>query len=280
LVVPAALTGIALHHAATEGLRVWQVVLTVSLYCLTMLGITVGFHRLLAHRAFVTPSWVRTTLAIAGSMAAQGPPIYWVSNHRRHHRYAERAGDPHSPHCNDTDQLGTWRGFWHAHIGWTFTHEMTNPTIFCRDLLRDPSIRAVNRRYYIWVALGLVVPMLVGAQMDGFWSGAWNGLLWGGGVRLFVSYHMTNSINSITHLFGYRRFPTRDRSKNNLWLALPTMGEAWHNNHHGRPWSPTFSRAWWEVDVGGALIALLERTGLASRRTEAEMGEVRATHEG
>jgi len=141
---------------------------------------------------------------------------------------------------------------------------MTNPTVFCRDLLRDRPLARINRHYYLWVALGLAVPALVGGLLERSLAGAWSGLLWGGGVRLFVSYHMTAAINSVTHMFGSRRFQSPDHSRNNVWLALPTLGEAWHNNHHAAPRCAIFGRRWWEVDGGGLFIRALQAVGLAS----------------
>src|SRR5262249_36462356 len=243
--------------------RLWQPVLALALYVPTMLGITVGFHRLLAHRAFQAGTAVTAILLVFGCMAMQGPPIYWVSNHRRHHQFGDAAGDPHSPHYQDDHEVGGLNGFWHAHIGWTFTHELSNPVYFCKDLLRDRLILAINRQYYLWVWLGLILPMVIGGIVEGSVAGALNGLVWGGGVRLFLSYHLTNSINSITHMSGYRSFNTPECSRNNLLLGLPTLGEAWHNNHHAFPNSAIFGLSWWEIDVGGIVVSCLERLGLA-----------------
>jgi len=265
LMIPTIAAAAALAEAFTGRVTAWQPLLAVSGYVLTMLGITVGFHRLLSHRAFETWSKLRALLAILGSMAAQGPPIYWASNHRRHHQFSDDEGDPHSPHWRGQQPLSTWRGLWHAHIGWTFTHEMTNSAVYCRDLLRDGTISWVNRHYYKWVVLGLVLPAGIGALITASAEGAWQGLLWGGGVRLFISYHLTNAINSVTHLFGYRSFATREDSRNNAWLGLITLGEAWHNNHHACPRSAIFGFFWWETDIGGLVILGLERLGLVWR---------------
>jgi stearoyl-CoA desaturase (delta-9 desaturase) len=235
-----------------------------------MLGITVGYHRLLAHRAFSTSSPVVALLAILGSMATQGAPVYWVSNHRRHHRYSDEPGDPHSPHRNGDRVLTGWRGFLHAHIGWMFTHELTNSVEFSRDLLQSRLIGSINRRYWTWVVLGLALPTCIGLAIEHTWAGAIDGFIWGAGVRLFISYHLTSSINSITHLFGYRTYATEERSRNNLWLGIPTLGEAWHNNHHAFPTSAKFGLQWWEVDVGWLFIRFLGLIGLAgSIRTPA-----------
>lgn len=262
LIGPAVLVLFALRDLWLGAVETWQWQLALAGYFLTMLGITVGYHRLLAHRAFATSATVTSILIIFAGMAAQGSAVYWVSNHRRHHQCAERIGDPHSPHISGTQSLHGWRGFWHAHVGWSFSHDLTSPTRYAPDLLQHPAVRWTNRRYFWWVALGLIAAVLSGALIERSWRGAWCGLVWGAGVRLFLSYHMTGAINSITHLFGYRPFATPDRSRNNFWLGIPTLGESWHNNHHAYPRAAFFGQDWWEVDLGGLLIRVLRALGL------------------
>lgn len=247
------------------GIGILEVGLFLSMYVLTFLGITVGFHRLFAHCAFQTPTPVKVILAILGCMAFQGPVIYWVSNHRRHHQYSDRPGDPHSPYCSENEEryFSQIRGFWHAQIAWTFTHQITNTLLFAKDLLRDEAIAKVNKLYYVWVVMGIAIPTILGGILTGSWKGLLLGFLWGGCVRLFLSYHFTNSINSITHLYGTRPFNTREQSTNNIWLALPTHGESWHNNHHAFPNSAKFGLKRWQIDFGYWAIRTLELTGLA-----------------
>lgn len=245
------------------GVRLHDLLLLVSMYVITIAGISVGFHRQLTHLAFQTGPRTRALLAIAGSMAAQGPVIYWVSNHRRHHQRSDKPGDPHSPHLEGDRPLGAWRGLWHAHIGWTFEHPITNSAYYCKDLLRDPVIVWVNRHYFKWIALGLALPALAGVLLAGGWPGAWSGLLWGGLVRLCLTYHATSGINSLTHRFGSRAFETRDHSRNNLLLVLPTLGEGWHNNHHAFPSSAFFGLTRWQLDLGGWIVRLLAQLKLA-----------------
>jgi stearoyl-CoA desaturase (delta-9 desaturase) len=254
---------VGIQHIREGVFEVWFAVLVVALYVPVLAGITVGFHRMLAHKAFEAHPAVRAVLAILGSMALQGPVIYWVSNHRRHHSFADRAGDPHSPHCDDDRHLSGWQGLWHAHVAWTFDHKLTNASVFCRDLFQDGVIRWVNETYYVWGAVGLLLPAALGFLIGGRPEDAWYGFIWGAGIRLFFSYQFTNAINSVTHLSGYRNYDTRDHSRNNLWLGLPTLGEGWHNNHHADPRSAIFRRQWWEVDIGGGIIRLLEHLGLA-----------------
>lgn len=245
-----------------SGIGAVEVGLLVSMYFLSLIGITVGFHRHFSHRAFQTNAAIRVMLAILGSMAAQGPIIHWVSNHRRHHEYSDRPGDIHSPHFCEGEKLIWLRGFWRAHIGWMFNNEMTNSALFAKDLLRDSAIAKVNQLYLTWVFLGLAIPTVLGGVLTGMWMGAFQGVLWGGLVRVFLVHHATWSINSITHLYGSRPFDTREQSTNNIWLVIPTGGEAWHNNHHAFPTSAKFGLLWWQIDLGYWVIRALELTGL------------------
>jgi len=261
--IPLLGTILAVAIALQSGIEKVDIGLLVSLYVFTSTGITVGFHRLFAHSAFATHMAIRIILAIFGSMACQGPLIYWVSNHRRHHQYSDQPGDPHSPYYIQEEHIDPIRGLWHAQVSWTFTHEITNTFVFAKDLLRDPVISKVNQLYYVWVLLGLVIPTVLGGMLTGTSMGLLSGFLWGGCVRLFISYHFTNSINSITHFYGSRPFDTREKSTNNIWLAIPTCGEAWHNNHHAFPNSAKFGLQWWEIDLGYWVIHVMEVLGLA-----------------
>jgi stearoyl-CoA desaturase (delta-9 desaturase) len=239
-----------------------EIGLLLLMYVLTMFGISVGFHRQFAHRSFKAAPAVRAMLAILGSMAAQGPVIHWVSNHRRHHGHSDKPGDPHSPHLFGEGVWGQLRGFWHAHMGWLFDTDITNSLLFAKDLLQDPLILKLNRLYLVWVLLGLAIPTVLGGLLSWSWWGALNGLLWGGLVRTFLVHHATWSVNSITHLYGSRPFETDDHSTNNGWLALITAGEAWHNNHHAFPNSAMLGLKWWQIDTGGWLIRGLEKIKL------------------
>lgn len=260
VLVPTAGTLLALLTIPVYGVRSVDIALLVALHLATMLGITVGYHRLLAHRAFRVGTPLRVVLSVLGAMAAQGPPIHWVSNHRRHHQLSDVPGDMHSPHAPHTGL----QGFWHAHIGWMFTADPTNPARYSRDLLQDPVVRTVNRLYAVWVALGLLLPAVIGGCAgQGGLRGAVLGLLWGGLVRIFTVHHATWSINSITHLVGRRPYATSDRSTNVAWLAIPSAGESWHNGHHAFPSSARFGLEWWQIDLGWWLIGSLRVLGLA-----------------
>ncbi|MEM9009493.1 MAG: acyl-CoA desaturase [Cyanobacteria bacterium P01_F01_bin.86] len=245
------------------GIGTMEVGLLVGMYALIYVGITVGFHRQFSHCSFRTNTAVRVILAILGSMAAQGSVIYWVANHRRHHQYSDLPGDPHSPHLHGDGLSGHFQGLWHAQIGWMFAHEFTNPLLFAKNLLRDPIISRINRMYLWWIFLGLAIPAVLGGLLTWNWSGVLSGFLWGGLVRIFLAGQFTFFINSITHLYGTRPFNTREQSTNNIWLAIPTCGEAWHNNHHAFPNSAKFGLQWWQIDLGYWVIRALEVLGLA-----------------
>lgn len=257
------------------GLVCWQlweralhwhdVVVFLIVYAATGLGITVGFHRLLTHRSFKTKRWLRATFAALGSAAVEGPVISWVSDHRKHHVYADRDGDPHSPHVDHgVGWRGALRGLLHAHVGWLFIHTQRGAKErFAPDLIDDPAIRFVDRTFVLWVALGLLVPFGLGYALGGSWLTGLTGLLWGGLVRMLVLHHVTFSINSLCHFFGRRRFDTDDHSRNLLWLAPLSFGESWHNNHHAFPTSAFHGLRRRELDLGGLFISALERIGLA-----------------
>jgi stearoyl-CoA desaturase (delta-9 desaturase) len=237
------------------------------MYLLTAIGITVGFHRLLTHRAFQTRRWLRYTLAVLGSMALQGPVVDWVADHRKHHTFADEEGDPHSPHAGHGAGLrGMLAGLWHAHVGWLFsTHGQASSKRFARDLLEDGGMRRINRSFPLLALASLVIPFLLGLALSGgsLLAGGVSALLWGGLVRIFLVHHITWSINSICHFFGRRRFATDDESTNVFWLALPSLGEAWHHNHHAFPQSAFHGLRWFEFDPSGWFILGLERVGLA-----------------
>jgi stearoyl-CoA desaturase (Delta-9 desaturase) len=237
----------------------------VAMYLLTALAITVGFHRLLTHRAFATSKPLEYAFAILGSMAVQGPVIDWVADHRKHHAHTDVDGDPHSPHVGHGDGVrGVFSGLWHAHVGWLLMNQgRAERRRFAPDLCDDSGMRFISRWFPVLVVAGLAIPALAGYAVSGTLAGAALGLLWGGLVRVFFVHHVTWSINSVCHFMGSRRFEVDDHSTNVFWLALPTMGESWHHNHHAFPRSARHGLRWWEIDISGLLIGGLERLGLA-----------------
>jgi stearoyl-CoA desaturase (delta-9 desaturase) len=235
------------------------------MYVLTGLGVTVGFHRLLTHRAFKTTPLLRGVFTALGSAAIEGPAISWVADHRKHHAFSDQPGDPHSPHVDHGSGLrGALRGLAHAHIGWLFVHtHRGRRTRYAPDLLADPVVRAIDRAFLWCVIGGFVAPFLLGWAFGGTLRDAFTGLLWGGAVRVLVLHHSTFSINSLCHFFGRRKFKTKDESRNLLWLAPFTFGESWHNNHHAFPTSAAHGLGRWELDPSAWVIRGLEKLGLA-----------------
>ena len=242
-----------------------MVVLVVS-YVVIGTGVTVGFHRLLTHRSFKTSRLVRAGFAALGSAAAEGPVIDWVATHRKHHVYSDIEGDPHSPHVgHERGWKGAITGLFHAHIGWVFSDmEVADERRYARDLVDDPMIRFVDRTFVVWVVAGVAFPFGLGVALSGgSIDGGLTGMLWGGAARIFLLHHATFCINSLCHFFGKREYDTHDESRNLAWLALPTWGEAWHNNHHAFPTSYRHGLRRWQIDPSAGVIRLLEITGLA-----------------
>jgi len=229
--------------------------LMVGLYVPISMGITVGFHRYLTHRGFKTNVFVKAALLILGSLAIEGPAIAWAANHRKHHAFSDQAGDPHSPQD----------GFIHAHLGWLFTGMAVDELVYARDLREDRLVMAISKLFPLWALLSVAIPFAIGG---------WHGLLWGGAVRIFLTHHVTWSVNSVCHTFGSRPFRTKDRSRNQWLVGLLALGEGWHNNHHAFPRSALHGLRWWQFDLSGLTIRVLERARLAwnvQRVTAAEM---------
>lgn len=225
-----------------------DLIVGAAMYVVTVAGITLGYHRLFTHKSFKCGPALRAALGIAGSMASQGPLFFWVACHRRHHQHSDEDGDPHSPHTHGGGVRGVLLGCWHAHVGWMLVHKPENYFRLVNDLVRDPVIMAVHRFYFLWVFAGLVLPGVATAWAAGDAAAFWPGVLWGGLVRMFVVHHVTWSVNSVCHLFGSKPFPTQDESRNNALVALLTLGEGWHNNHHAFPSSARHGLRRWQID--------------------------------
>jgi stearoyl-CoA desaturase (delta-9 desaturase) len=233
----------------------------VGMYLATAFGITIGYHRLLTHRAFETHKPIKYLFAILGSMSVQGAVIGWVADHRKHHAHTDEEGDPHSPHVGQGSGL---HGLWHAHVGWLFEdHGIADAKRYAPDMLEDDGMRFISRHFVWWVALGLALPFALGFAIGGTLAAAALALFWGGLVRVFFVHHVTWSINSVCHFVGERRFKTDDKSTNVFWLALPSLGEAWHHNHHAFPRAAVQGLRWWEIDISGITIRAMQRLGLA-----------------
>jgi stearoyl-CoA desaturase (delta-9 desaturase) len=241
-----------------------DLVLMFVLYVLVGLGVTIGYHRMLTHQSFEAIAPVKAVLLVLGSMSVQGSAIDWAVDHRTHHAHSDKEGDPHSPHHGFGGGIGgQLKGLLHAHLGWMFVHPVAaDRARLGRDLIEDRVVSFVDRTFVLWAVLGFVLPFALGFAITGTWAGAFTGLLWGGLVRLFLNHHVTWSVNSICHFFGRRPFAAYDQSTNNWMLAIPSLGEAWHHNHHVFPTSAFHGLGRWEFDISGILIRGMEKLGL------------------
>ena len=239
--------------------------LMLCFWAITSLGITVGFHRLLSHRSFDTYRWVRAVWTALGALSVEGSPLIWCAVHRRHHAYSDLEGDPHSPHLHGGGIWEAVKGFAYAHTGWLFTGYWTSPQLkkYIPDLLSDRMLVWVDKIYYVWVLLSLLAPAAIAGLITMSWQGALLGLVWGGLVRIFMTHHITWSINSVCHLFGSRQYDSRDQSRNNAICGILAFGEGWHNNHHAFPTSARHGLAWWQFDSSWLVIRGMEMLGLA-----------------
>ncbi|MGY1802607.1 acyl-CoA desaturase [Blastococcus sp. SYSU D00922] len=245
------------------GMSWLDVGLAVGFYYLTLLGVTVGYHRHFTHGSFKAARPLRLALAAAGSMAIQGPVVQWVADHRRHHAFADRAGDPHSPWRYGTDLRALLKGMWHAHLGWTFERRKTNPERYAPDLLKDGALVTTSRLFVLWAALSLFLPAVIGGVVTGTWAGAWSAFFWAGLVRIALLHHVTWSINSVCHVMGNRPFTSRDRATNFWPLAILSGGESWHNLHHADPTCARHGVLRGQIDISARVIWFFEKLGWA-----------------
>jgi stearoyl-CoA desaturase (delta-9 desaturase) len=241
-----------------------DLVIFAVMYLASALGVTVGFHRHLTHRAFDTSKALHYGLAIMGSLSVQGPVLAWVADHRKHHTFSDEEGDPHSPHAGQgAGVAGMLSGLYHAHVGWLFeTNGQAEKRRYCPDLASDRGMRRIHRAFPIIVYFTLAIPFFAGWAWGGTLDAGLEALLWAGFVRIFLVHHITWSINSVCHFFGAQRFATGDHSTNVFWLALPSLGEAWHHNHHAFPRSAFHGLRWYELDPSGWVILALQKLGL------------------
>jgi stearoyl-CoA desaturase (delta-9 desaturase) len=260
--------------ACADGLPVHAIVSFLVMGHLVGIGVTMGYHRLFTHRSFQTSRPVEWALMVCGCMSGQSSPFSWIANHRQHHRYSDRAGDPHSPN-EGAHRRGWLRRFWHAHCGWTLLRRPTyNPTLV-GDLKRRRDLVWIDRHWYAWYLLGLALPTAAGYVIGGTASAALTGLLWGGLFRNAVSEQVTSAVNSVCHVWGRRPYATGEHSRNNLLLGLFAFGEGWHNNHHAFPYSARHGFHWWQPDLTWNLVWLMERVGLVwnVKRPKLEVAE-------
>ncbi|MGH8922466.1 MAG: acyl-CoA desaturase, partial [Actinomycetes bacterium] len=241
------------------GLSWRDVVIALAMYWITGHGVTIGFHRAFTHRAFRAQRWLKITLAVAGSMAIQGPVTRWVADHRKHHHFTDKDGDPHSPWRYGSGLRALTKGFFYAHLGWLFDVEQTSQERYAPDLLKDRDMVRVGRSFPWLVVASMLLPPLVGGLWSWSWTGALTAFFWGSLVRVALLHHVTFSTNSVCHITGRRPFDTKDHSGNVWWLAVPSMGEAWHNLHHAEPSSARHGVLRGQIDTSARLIWLFEK---------------------
>jgi stearoyl-CoA desaturase (delta-9 desaturase) len=245
------------------GLSWTDVALFAVFYTASALGITVGYHRYFTHGSFKANRALRIVLAVAGCVAIQGPVVQWVADHRRHHAFSDREGDPHSPWRYGDDLPALAKGMFHAHIGWLFDRRQTNPARYAPDLLKDRALVRTSNLFVVWAFMGLALPALIGGLVTMSWTGAWTAFFWAGLVRVALLHHVTWSINSICHTVGARPFTARDRSTNFWPLAILSMGESWHNLHHADPTCARHGVLRGQIDISARVIWAFEKLGWA-----------------
>jgi stearoyl-CoA desaturase (Delta-9 desaturase) len=237
--------------------------LAAAFYLISGLGVTVGFHRHFTHRAFKARRALRNGLAIAGSLSMQGDVITWVADHRRHHAFTDKEGDPHSPWLFGRTPLALARGFFHAHLGWLFNRDRTNADRFAPDLQADRDIVRIGKLFPLWTVLTLLAPALIGGVVTLSWWGALTAFFWAGLVRVAVLHHVTWSINSICHMVGDRPWTAQGRATNVWPLAVLSMGESWHNLHHADPTCARHGIGRGQIDMSARVIWAFEKLGWA-----------------
>jgi stearoyl-CoA desaturase (delta-9 desaturase) len=261
IVVPFLAVAAAVPIAWGGWLSWTDVAIAVAMYWISGHGVTVGFHRYFTHKSFKPNRPLKIVLAIAGSLAIQGPVIRWVADHRKHHKFSDRDGDPHSPWRYGNDIKALTKGLFHAHMMWLFNPEQTPQRKYAPDLMKDKDLVRISRQFPIWVVVSLVTPALLGGLITMSWQGALTAFFWGSLVRVSLLHHVTWSINSICHTIGDRPFVSRDKSANVWWLAIPSMGESWHNLHHADPTCARHGVLKGQVDTSARVIWMLEKLG-------------------
>jgi len=261
IVVPFAAI-VAAVPVAWGGWLGWSdVAIALTMYFLTCAGVTVGYHRLFTHKSFKPNRPVKIALAVIGSMAVQGPVVRWVADHRKHHKFSDRDGDPHSPWKYGQSVGGLTKGFLHAHMMWLFDPEQTPQRKYAPDLMKDRDLVLISRLFWLWVLVSLLLPAGVGGLVTWSWQGALTAFFWGSLVRVGLLHHVTWSINSICHTIGERPFVSRDKSANVWWLAIPSLGESWHNLHHADPTCARHGVLRGQLDGSARIIWALEKLG-------------------
>ncbi len=266
---PTSLVLVLFHIGAIAALFMfsWRnLLISMALYWITVgWGISLGYHRLHTHRSYKVPLWMEYFFAVCGALTLEGGPIFWVATHRIHHQKSDHPGDPHSPHD----------GAWWSHIGWILLGETNhNNTRIMSKYAPD----LAKHKFYIWLNNYHWVPMVaLGGVLLAI--GGWSLMFWGIFLRVTLGLHATWLVNSATHMWGSRRFATKDDSRNSWWVALLTFGEGWHNNHHAHPTSARHGLAWYEFDISWITLTMLKAFGIAKQVRVVKIDEVLAERE-
>jgi stearoyl-CoA desaturase (Delta-9 desaturase) len=263
VIVPLIALVAAVPFAWGWGLGWTDVAIAAAFFVFTGLGVTVGYHRFFTHGSFKAKRWLKVLLAVAGGMSAQGSVTEWVADHRRHHAFSDREGDPHSPWLFGRGPVAVAKGFWHAHMGWLFERDRTNVDRFAPDLVADPDLRAVDRLFIPLTVATLLMPALLGGLITMSWWGAVTAFFWAGIVRVALLHHVTWSVNSVCHMIGERPFRSRDKASNFWPLAILSFGESWHNSHHADPTSARHGVLRGQIDISARVIWVFEKLGWA-----------------
>lgn len=250
--IPFLLVGLAVTLAIVNQHLSWLTIgLWAGMQLIGGIGITLGYHRMVTHRAFTAKAPAKALLVWAGLQALQGGPASWSATHRRHHALADQPGDPHSP----------LEGLWHSHIGWMYKGNMVHSGPAYDRILRDPVIRFFEKTQLLWYILTFILPGAIAFAVTGSWGAFWQAVLWAGAVRVFVMHHVTWSINSICHTWGTRPYDSPDIARNNAIFGIAGYGEGWHNNHHAFPDSAYLGHRWYQVDLGKYVLWFLRGIG-------------------
>jgi len=262
---PAVVLGVTVPLLWGHAVNLSDTLMAVIFYVITGFGVTIGFHRLFTHRGFTPHRFLKISLAVIGSMAVEGSVTSWVATHRRHHLYSDQAGDPHSPHRYGDGKFALLRGLVFSHVGWLFVSDSSCPERYAPDMLRDRDLRRIGRLFPVLALASLALPFAIGYALAGTLTGAITALVWAGLVRMALLHHVTWGVNSLCHTFGRRSDETSDRSTNMWALAIPSLGDSWHNVHHAHPtWARHGARRGM-IDPSARIIRLFEQMGWATK---------------
>jgi stearoyl-CoA desaturase (delta-9 desaturase) len=264
VVIPLIAVAFALPIAWGGWLSWLDITLASGLWLLTAGGITIGYHRYFTHGSFKANRTVKIILAVFGSLAIEGSLDQWVADHRKHHKFSDEVGDPHSPWRFGTSKKAIGKGLLYSHVGWLFDDDNTGIDKYAPDIAADKDLNWISKHFSVFVISSLLLPAVLGGLITWSWMGALTAFFWAGLVRVAFVHHVTWSINSICHVFGNRPFTSRDLSSNVAWLAIPSLGESWHNLHHVDPTAARHGVMKGQIDISARLIKGMEKTGLAT----------------